>query len=144
MARVAPIASAVRSCCSYPSPPMPTATTSTGSPSCSLMRTASSSAIASNGLITNGMCSTCTRLPSPLATIFWSVSGTRFVGTRIFIGDECARRRPGVGPLHFAVVIAGHVDALGLDVGPLEVARHVEVAVGLDRRTRRTCFCRRG
>ena len=65
-------------------------------PTRSPMRTASSSAIASNGLMTYGIDRRATELPSAAATIFWSVSGTRLVGTRIFMATS-ARRRPASG-----------------------------------------------
>ena len=73
-----------------------------------------------------------TEPPSAAATIFWSVSGTRLVGTRIFM----SRLRPpatGFRPLDLAVVVAGHVDALASMSLRVHVAGHVEVAVGLDR-----------
>ena len=59
--------------------------------------------------------------------------------------QRCARRRAAASArLDLAVVVAGHVDALLLDVGAIEVARHVEVAVGLDRLAVVACFRRRG
>ena len=81
-ARSAPIASAVRTCCS---PSFgPTVTTTTSPVSFSRIRSASSTAISQNGFTTIFMLSRTIPLPSPLIFTFSSGLGTGLIATRIF------------------------------------------------------------
>ena len=84
MARSAPMASAVRSVSCDLTEPIDTATTSVASPR-SLMRTASSTAISSNGFIDILTLARSTPVPSDLTRTLTLKSTTRFTGTRIFM-----------------------------------------------------------
>src|SRR6185312_8986432 len=105
MPRSAPMASAVRmvsaACCG----PIETAMISVALPA-SLRRSASSTAISSNGFIDILTLPSSTPEPSALTRIFTSLSMARFTGTRIFIAVGLAwfrYDRPALGSAYAAV-----------------------------------------
>src|ERR1043166_5568349 len=108
IARSAPMANPTRSC-SIPSTPPILTTRMSPSPWFSLIRSASSSAIASKGLTANFTPSGSRPEPSARRRIFVSGSGTRFSGTRIFtqpsrrslweLGDGLQAHPPHPNPL---------------------------------------------